>query len=175
MAGLLAALVASACQTGESGAQQTCPSQIDRAQLELAYDTFDSSQWRDLLNRGCVDAAVAQLQAYREANASRLTPEQTRELHFHVGQAYAMSGRDNESIPHFEQAQGTDASQEWSAYVAATVAFLRHNAPALTAARASYASAPHFSEMRLSIIDGFIACPDRPYMEAAHCRMQMDH
>jgi len=169
-------LCTGSCLADDHAAQgPSCPSQVDRAELELSYERFDSSQWRDLLSRGCVDAAVALLQAYREANASRLTSDQVLEMYFHVGQAYAMSGRETESIASFEHAQGANAPQEWSAYVGATLAFLHRDAVALAAERARYAAAPHSSSMRLGFIDGFIACPDRPYMEAVHCGMRMDH
>lgn len=113
------------------------------------------------LHEAVVDAAVALLESYRTANAARLTPEQTRELNFHVAQSLAMSGRDQESIPHFEQARGGD--EEWSAYVEATIAFLNRDAAALTAQRARYAQAPNASEMRLTFIDGFLACTEQPY------------
>jgi hypothetical protein len=149
----------------------SCPTQIDQAQLHLAYDAFDTSQWRNLLSSGCTDAAVALLAAYLSANQSQLTPDQVRTIHFHMGQAYAMSGRNAESIPHFQSARAADAPQEWSAYVDATLAFLQHDATALAAARTRYAAAAHASEMRLSVIDGFVACPDRSYMDAVQCGM----
>lgn len=158
-----------ACAAEDDAAAQQCPTAIDATQLHLDYQAFDAAGWRDLLANGCVDAAVALLESYRTANAARLTPEQTRELNFHVAQSLAMSGRDQESIPHFEQARGGD--EEWSAYVEATIAFLNHDAAALTAQRARYAQAPNASEMRLTFIDGFLACTDQPYVRAVHCAM----
>jgi len=164
---LFMALATAAC--AQAMAADQCPTQVDRTQLELDYPAFDAAGWRDLLGRGCADAAVAQLMAYREASASRISPDQMRELDFHVGQTLAMSGRDAESIPHFERARGGD--EEWAAYVEATLAFLKRDAAALAAQRARYAAAQSASPMRLQFIDGFIACLDRSYMEAAHCGM----
>lgn len=153
-----------------SQASLQCPASIDRAQLGLDYDAFDAAGWRDLLAQGCPDAAVAQLLAYRDANARRLTEVQALELNFHAGQALAMSGRERESISHFEAARGGD--EEWSAYVEATLAFLRKDAPALAAQRARYAAAPGAGAMRLRVIDGFVACPDGGYLDAVSCGMQ---
>lgn len=171
---ILALLGLAACAAGRqhpatTAVVTTCASEIDAAQLTLGYGAFDAAGWRDQLAAGCVDSAVTQLEAYRAANTARLNPTQIRELHFHVGQAYAFSGREPESVPHFVAARGGD--DEWSAYVDATLAFLRRDAAALGEARALYAAAPNPDAMRLSVIDGFLACPEAAYMEAAHCAM----
>lgn len=144
------------------------------AQLSLGYAAFDGHSskygWRPLSGSGCTDAAVSLLTTYAGTNASRLTGEQQRELAFHVGQALALAGRDDEALAHFERAQSAEATSEWRTYVGATLAFLRRDAAALAAAREAYAAiAP--GSLRLRIIDGFIACPVDPYAKAAHCRM----
>ena len=164
--------LALSCAT-PSPAAPNCPASIDQAQLGLAYDAFDSAGWRDLLARGCPDAAVAQLLAYRDANQTRLADEQVRELNFHAGQALAMSGREPESIPHFERARG--GGDEWSAYVDATLAFLRRDADALAQARRRYAGAAGAGAMRLAVIDGFVACPTSGYTDAVRCGMSGMH
>jgi hypothetical protein len=146
---------------------------MDQAQLSLDYDAFDSAGWRDLLAQGCADAAVAQLLAYRDANQSRLAEAQVLELNFHAGQALAMSGREQESILHFQRARGGAA--EWSAYVDATLAFLTGDAPALARARERYATAVGAGAMRLAVIDGFIACPVGGYLAAVQCGMERAH
>jgi hypothetical protein len=144
------------------------------AQLALTYDAFDSAPpphgWRGLNSAGCTDAAVALLQGYAEANAAKLSAEQKREMAFHAGQALAFAGRERDAIPHFQRADGNDAPEEWRAFVAAHLAFLLRDGVALAKARERYAGiAP--GSMRLKFIDGFVACPDKSYMEAAHCAM----
>jgi len=150
------------------------PAADAEAQLTLDYRTFDALGgtygWRVLNGSGCTDAAVALLAAYGAANASRMSADERRELSFHAGQALAFAGRDAEAIPHLERADDADAAPEWRLYVAATLAFLRRDAAALATARAAYAKVAAGS-MRLRILDGLIACPDEPYMKAAHCRM----
>lgn len=145
------------------------------AQLSLPYDQFDTRAggdgWRTLNGSGCTDAAVTMLQRYAAANAPRMTSEQRLENAFHAGQALAMAGRNDEAIPHFERADGADAAPAWRAYVAATLAFLRHDAVGLRAARAALAAEAPGSP-RLAFVDGFIACPDASYMQAAHCGMR---
>jgi hypothetical protein len=143
-------------------------------QASLAYEAFDGRTgpygWRSLNAVGCTDAAVSLLAAYAAANAIRLHDDQRLELAFHSGQALAFAGREMEAIPYFERANGVTGTPEWRAYVAATLAFLMHDAPALAAARGAYATiAP--ASMRLRIIDGFVACPNESYSKAVHCRM----
>jgi hypothetical protein len=150
-------------------AHAACPAQVDRAQLALDYGAFDAAGWRNLLGQGCTDAAVALLAAYRETNAERLSAAQRSELDFHIGQSLAFADRNAEAVLHFERAAAEPGSEEWSAYVAATIAFLRGDAAALAVARTRYASAPNASAMRLRFVDGLIACPGRPYMQAVHC------
>ena len=157
-------------------ASTTCavPPADAKAQLALEYAAFDALGgafgWRAMNGAGCTDEAVRLLQDYAAANAGRLTAEQRRELAFHTGQALAFAGRDAEAIIHFERARDATAPEEWRAYVAATLAFLRRDAAGVAAARTAYAAAAG-DPMRLRIIDGFVACPSATYMEAAHCRI----
>jgi hypothetical protein len=151
----------------ERGAE--CPAEVDRTQLALAYDQFAEKSWRPLQARGCADAAVALLTAYDTANQAKLTGEQIREIHFHAGQTLALARRDAESLPHFEAARGGD--EEWAAYVDATLAFLKRDVAELRRQRERYAMSPKSSAMRLTFIDGFLACPNKTYMEAAHCAL----
>ena len=155
------------------GTKEACPPQPAAELMSLSYDSFDLSDgptaWRVLLNRECVDVAVATLQAYRQVNEARLTSEQRSEIHFHMGQALAMSGRNADSIPHFKQAAATGGSAEWLAYIAAHLAFAQKDRPALERALAAYEKAAKPESMRLRFIRGFLQCIDKPYMEAAHC------
>jgi hypothetical protein len=161
-------IVLMGCVSPQASAQQ-CPAEMDRAQLRLDYESFDAAGWRELLARGCVDAALALLESYRSTNNTHLTEEQKLELAFHLGQALAFSGRDQDSIRYFEQARG--GTEEWAAYVEATLAFLRHDVAGLAAQRARYLRAPGASDMRVRVIDGFAQCIDSPYAQAAMCAM----
>lgn len=169
----VAALALCAALISAPALAQTCPSAPDQSQLSLDYAAFDAAGWRNLLGQGCADAAIAQLAAYRDANAARLAPEDLRELHFHIGQTLAFSGRDSASIAHFEAARG--GPDEWAAYVDAALAFLKRDADALAAARTRYAAAQGASAMRVAVINGFLACADASYSEAVHCGMRSAH
>ena len=167
MIALSAALFAAA-------ASCSVPQREVKLQEALTYEMFDSRNgpygWRSLNAAGCTDAALRSLAAYATANDARLSLEQRLELRFHSGQALAFSGREGEAIPYFVQANNPEATAEWQAYVAATLAFLKHDAPALAAAREAYATiAPE--SMRLRIVDGFVACPQESYSKAVHCKM----
>jgi len=150
-----------------------CPSGPAKDQLRLNYSAFDTNAgppaWRSLLARGCTDTAVATLIAYRDANRSRMTRTQLGEINFHMGQALAMSGRDAEAIPHFLQSAKLGGSAEWTAYVAANLAFVRKDRAALGKALGDYEKLAEPGSLRLAFIRGFLRCIDKPYMEAAHC------
>jgi tetratricopeptide (TPR) repeat protein len=151
----------------------TVPPSEEGAQQALPYAAFDGREgpfgWRALVAAGCTDSAISLLAAYSEANRDRLAPAQRRELAFHMGQALAMAGREQEAIAPFEQALDSEAPPEWATYVKATLAFLRRDGAALQEARRSYAEVAPGS-VRLRIIDGLVACPTEPYMKAAHCK-----
>lgn len=164
---LLAGTAASSC---------AIPAAERRRQLALGYAAFDSAPapygWRVLNGRGCTDAAVALVDSYRTANSRRLTPEQRRETAFHIGQALAFADRRAEALRWFVAAdEGSGATEEWRAYVAAHVAFFRRDSAALAEARRRYTAVSGPGSMRLKFIDGLVRCPDKPYMEAAHCAM----
>ena len=166
---LLCTLAFATALIGTAYAATDCPAQPARDQMALSYEAFDAAGWRTLLAEGCTDVAIATLESYATANDGRLSPERARELRFHVGQSLAISGRDAESLPHFERAVG--GADEWDAYVRATIAFLRRDAAALTVQRQRYADADEAIDMRVAIIDGFIACPGQAYMAAVQCGM----
>jgi tetratricopeptide (TPR) repeat protein len=143
-------------------------------QAALTYEAFDSRSgsygWRSLIEVGCTDAALSLLAEYAAANETRLNDEERLELAFHSGQALAFAGREREAISYFERATSVETTFEWRTYVAATLAFLRHDEQALAAARETYATiAPN--SMRLTIIEGFVACPHDSYSIAVHCHM----
>ena len=172
---LLVALGWMICSSATAAARDgACPTMPAAALTELPYGRFDTApgqaSWRTLLNRGCIDMAVATLDAYRAANQARMTPEQRSELSFHIGQTLAFATREKESIPHFEAAINPTSTPEWVAYVNATIGFVRKDRARLDAALAHYEKlAP--GSMRLAIIRGLAACFDRPNTEAAHCAM----
>jgi hypothetical protein len=169
---MLSSLLIAAAASG--AASCAIPQQEAERQATLAYAAFDSQPpphgWRHLGAAGCVDAAVALLTSYAAANAGGLSAADAMELSFHVGQVLALSGRESESIAHIERSLRPEATSEWSAYVQATLAFLRRDAAALRAARDAYAAVAPDS-MRLRFIDGFMACPNEPYAKAVHCRL----
>jgi hypothetical protein len=167
MNGIAAALLAAATSCAVPQAEVGLQASLD-------YGAFDSRGepygWRHLIQVGCTDGALSLLAAYATANEAHLPVEQRLELAFHSGQVLAFAGRDADSIPHFERAISEQTTSEWETYVAATLAFLRHDASALADARKAYATiAP--TSMRLTIIDGFIACPHESYSRAVHCAM----
>jgi hypothetical protein len=146
--------------------------------LARSYQEFDEAVedfgWRALFQRGCIREAIAILDAYRDRNAGRMTNDQRLELSFHIGQILALSGYEAESLSHFEAARSEMAAEEWSAYVDATVAFIRKDRRQLLSARERYAKAAASQPMRLQIIDGLLRCFEKSYAQAVHCGLESD-
>ena len=120
----------------------TVPSPEEAAQLALPYAEFDSRERTVRLAR------PRRCRLYRPGRVAagslcrgKPRPPGTcrgREISFHIGQALAMAGREQEAIAPLEQALDAQAPPEWAAYVRATLAFLRRDPVALLAARESY-------------------------------------
>jgi hypothetical protein len=153
--------------------------------------------WRALEGRpGCEAATAELLAAYRAAH-----PEGSTTLAWHEGQVRADLGQDEQAIALFEAAR-KPAERDlagWNLYVDASIAFLKHDRAALQAARDALAQvaypggdgAPALKDgyvefpavdgqpaMRvrwppnIDVVDGFLACFDKPYKEAyrSECR-----
>jgi hypothetical protein len=166
---MLALLLATAAT-----AQCAVPPDERMRQLRSTYEQFDSRPgrhgWRQLSAGGCVGEAVKLLADYSSTNAGRLNRSERSEIAFHQGQVLAFAGRDTEALPHFQRAFEIGGTEEWTTYVAATIAFLRRDSVALSKARGRYAEiAP--GSMRLTVIDGFVKCAARDYAHAVHCAM----
>jgi hypothetical protein len=156
---------------------QQCPlSPVEeRAMLDATYRDFDQGMgarsWRSLLNRGCAGDAAFIIGRYIAAHSASLAEEELRLLSFHHGQTRALDGQKKEAIPPLLAALVGKPSPEWRAYVDATVAFLESDKSALRAARERYAVVSRPGAMRLAVIDGLLACFEKPYSVAWMCRV----
>lgn len=177
-------------------AADPCGYEVD-AMLALDENSFDQDLsaggggWRAIANvPGCELAAADLLALYRQRHSGSGSL-----LLWHEGQLRASAGRYEEAIPLLDRARKPVEQDRmgWNHYVDATVAFLRHDRPALTAARERLASVPYPEgagmpplkdghiefparpgqpAMRLrwppnlDVVDGFVACFDKPYSVA---------
>ena len=116
------------------------------AMLALDYDRFDGDQaegWRPLADRpGCELAAAEVLAAYRTDNAAKVTDTQRRALFWSEGQLRATAGQTASAIELMDLSRAGDPSAANTLYAEATMAFLRHDRPALMKARAALAATP---------------------------------
>jgi hypothetical protein len=179
-----------------AGGAQAADCSYDAAAL-LAQDvaTFDQSPsgWRSVGEVGGCELAGAELiAAYRIHNAATLVdgdPDAIEMLNWHEGQLRAIAGEARPAIDRMNLA-GMNANPANALYVQATAAFLARQRPALEAIRTQLAALPQpewFAEAQtqqraagreiswppnLDVVDGLIACYDRPYREAysAVCR-----
>ncbi|MEA3060618.1 MAG: hypothetical protein QOJ94_399 [Sphingomonadales bacterium] len=155
---------------------------VDRAAMlalpERAFDQDLEGGWRPLAARArCRGAAADLIAAYRRAH-----PAAGPILRWHEGQLRALHGQTGRAIALFERSREPSDANGWNDYVDATIAFLRHDREALSAARARLAArpkpadwAPHDSQgrpvpiawpMNLNVVDGLIRCFGKPYDKA---------
>jgi hypothetical protein len=158
---------------------------------ESAFDQDPHGGWRAISNvPGCELAAADLLAAYR----SRY-PRSSSTLSWHEGQIRASAGQYERAIPLLENGR-KPADQDlagWNYYVDASVAFLRRDRSGLLAARQRLATVayPEIAGMpplkdgylelpaqpgqlttkvrwppNLEIVEGLVACFDKPYSEA---------
>ena len=153
------------------------PCQVDRdAMLALGMNAFDQDHqggWRPLSERpGCEGAAADLIRDYRAFLQDRLPI-----LYWHEGQLRAKVGQTDAAIRLMDRTRrdpGDERAPWWNAYVDATLAFLRGDRPALSAARVRLAAVPRPADTpaerrwppNLAVVDGLIRCFGRPYREA---------
>lgn len=168
-----------------------------QALFAMPADEFDSRQivgWRSLANRPeCLATAADLLRDYREARRASLDINQLHLNYWHEGQLRAGLGQ-TESAIHLMMAGVNPGvtSDGFADYALASIAFLNRDLEGLKAARDRLAATPptadweksaaEFRErfgreitwpMNLNVVDGLIACFDKPYFEAygsATCR-----
>jgi len=157
------------------------PCQVDnRAMMDLGYHAFDQDPeggWRELARRpGCEARAADLIRDHRSYAQGRMSI-----LYWHEGQMRAGLDQTGEAIRLFEQSRKPDDQFGWNPYVDATIAFLRGDRGALTAARERLAALPKPADFEertlpngfrlswppnLQVVDGLVRCFGRPYSEA---------
>jgi hypothetical protein len=197
MKSIALAVLASLLLSG-SGARAAEPCSYNRtAMLALDEEAFDQDLgnggggWRAIGNvPGCELAAADLLADYRAAH-----PTASALLAWHEGQLRAMAGQYERAIAllDLDRKPRGEGAAGWNHYVDATLAFLRHDMPALRAAREQLAAVPYTpgegvpplkdgyfelpsppgqAPMRMrwppniEVVDGLVTCFDKPYSEA---------
>jgi hypothetical protein len=171
---------------------QTAPADCayDRAgMLALTPDKFDQDMkggWRLVADKpGCDLAAADLLAAYRQANWGKLKPVELHINYWHEGQVRAGAGQTERAVPLLLAAVNPENKIGFADYALGSVAFLQRDRAGLLAARARLAKLPKPENWErtqadfrkrfgsapawpanLNVLDGLIACFDRPYREA---------
>lgn len=167
------------------------------ALLAMPPDRFDGTEitsWRTLSrDPACLEIAADLLRDYREANQVRLDVSQLHLNYWHEGQIRAGLGQKQRAVHLLMAGVNPEVSTDGFAdYALGTVAFVNGDRAALLAARDRLAATPQPPDwekaaeeyrqqfgreiawpMNLNVLDGLIACFDRPYLEAygsADCR-----
>ncbi|QTC86940.1 hypothetical protein [Brevundimonas pondensis] len=168
---------------------EPCPH--DRAAL-LALSPADFDQdleggWRPLGEKPeCAAIAADLLAAYRKARWADLTQSELHTNYWHEGQLRAGLGQTQAATRLMMAGVNPEMSRSgFSDYALGTIAFLHQDRPGLIAARERLAALPKPADFdqaaqrfkaaygfdlewpaNLKVLDGFIACFDRPYNEA---------
>ena len=127
---------------------QTAETCAPEAQIMMLQDieTFDLSPrgWRRVLQQDGCDGAAADLVAkFAAFQASSLQPEEIRSLRWHEGQLRARAGDLPRALRLLTGARdGADIADPKTAYMGATLAFLKSDRSALEAARGRLAAVP---------------------------------
>jgi hypothetical protein len=184
MIAIILSAVLSAAATEPSGAavQQQSGSEPDcwvdtEAMLNMAPEEFDQGAqgWRALATKMGCDAQTANLIAeYRGRHWGQLKQHELHISYWHEGQARAMAGESQGAIPLLLAGINPSSDFGFSDYALATVAFLHHDLDGLKAARARLAVLPRPSWLpieekwpqNLDVVDGLLACFEKPYREA---------
>lgn len=176
----------------DDSAGTECPT-TDAAMMALPMVAFDQSDggWRSLDQPGCELATAEVIRLYRQAHGAGVA-DWGDTLIWHEAQLRAAGGDTEEAIRLMVVSRGKD-SPGIRPYTDATIAFLRRDREALLAARAELLTIPmpeqfarasaRYAEsypdlpplewpLNLQIIDGLIACFDKPYREAYSCDLQ---
>jgi hypothetical protein len=143
-------------------AEDSC--KYDRAAMlaldEKAFDqdlSHGGGGWRALQKPGCLVVAADLIRDYRAAH-----PGGSNMLAWHEGQMRAFAGKEKEAIALFDAAR-RPADMDlggWNLYVDASIAFLKHDKPAVVAARASLAHLQYPGGDDLPPVkDGYIDIP----------------
>lgn len=171
-------------------ASDCAPSQNEReVMLKLSFKQFDQQQdsgWRPLYAKQCYVQAAALLDAYMKRHPD--TVRQQYMLPFHTGQMFALAGQYGKAIDYMRKGYTDRKSStiDWNAFVDANIAFLEHDHSNLLKKRNRINRQPPLSEgpgvpawavgkkMNLDVVDGFLACFDKPYADAYgdKCREQ---
>lgn len=169
---LLLAAQATGTPVGDRACRYNRPAML--ALDEAAFDQDLTGGWRELANKGCTLAAADLIAAYRAAHPDG----RLGFLSFwHEGQLRAEAGQTGRAVALFDRARKTpeqDAGFGWNLYVDGSVAFLRHDRPALQQARDRLAALPKPDgvpatlrwPMNLNVLDGLLRCFDKDYRTA---------
>jgi len=172
------------------GIQSRMCQQVDDVMLNMTLEDFDVGDggWRSLDTVGCESVAADGIARYRERHTSALS--QGGLMLWHEAQLRAAAGQTGQAIELMLQVRQADGP-EFDPYTDATIAFLRRDRTALTAARQALVALPEPAAFRraadrfassypdlppltwplnLDVVDGLIVCFDRPYREAYVCR-----
>lgn len=164
--------------------------EVDEAMLSMSLEDFDQRDhgWRSLNADGCDAVTADGIKRYRERNAETLKDPHT--LVWHEAQLRATAGQTAQAIELMLQTRETDTAPI-RPYTDASIAFLRRDRAGLLAARAALIAMPEPDYFRkaadryavsypglpplawplnLDVVDGLIACFDKPYAVAYDCR-----
>lgn len=169
-----------------------CP-EPSPSMMALDLNAFDQTEqgWRSLDERGCEAATADVIVRYRTDNATALAGEDLSTLIWHEAQLRAAAGQTHRALDLMSWSRDLEEEPVIQLYIDASMAFLRRDRPGIEQARSRMLAVPvpegfaraidrfkaNYPDvpppvwpLNLDVVDGLIACFDRPYAEAYACR-----
>ncbi|MDH3650758.1 MAG: hypothetical protein OEQ53_13825 [Saprospiraceae bacterium] len=129
--------------------------------MHLSLDQFDQSStgFRQYSDRyGLVSRLIPE---YILVN--NLSANESRNLHWHLGQMHAFDGTYGEAIQEMKQSYA-GGSKTWECYVTGTIAFLEKDKASLE--EALFTLRKQDNQMNIEFLEKFVQYFDKPYKEA---------
>lgn len=155
-----------------------CPLDKNKIAEMLAkkYEDFaqkPDSGWREFESKGCYLSGAIMADIYLVDHHHDLDETQKTSILYQSGQLYAYEGATEIALHRFRRSISPDGSQKndatWTAFIGATMAFLKKDKPALLAKREELSKATNDPNRRprlMATVDKFIQCFEQSYLKA---------
>ena len=129
--------------------------------MNLSMDDFDQSPDGFRKHSADYDLIKYLIPEYIEFNA--LSKGESRNLHWHLGQMYAINNNSDAAIEEMKQSY-VDGSKTWECYVNGTIAFLQKDKAALM--ESLEALSQQENQMNIEFLEKFVTNFEASYKEA---------
>ena len=149
----------------ESAIEEIIGSEEYSRLMKLSLDDFDQSSKGFRQHTGNYELIRLLIPAYIRVN--ELSPRQSRNLHWHLGQIHAFNDNYEDAIIEMDQSY-EGGSVTWECYVSGSIAFLEKDMDALQESLATLRAQEN--QMNIEILEKFVTHFDASYVQAYNAR-----